>query len=153
MSKRVSKILLQVGDNYVFSKKRAPWSRKKDHKLELIGGALEYNESPFSALIRELKEEELSGILSEKAISLNPIPIEIYVGKEPHFIYRITISKDEYNKLIYNHDESYGYQLIQRNAIEVKLTLTKFITLFTPKTIRIFKALITLQKVGVDLKL
>lgn len=141
MTKKVSKLLLQVGDNYLFSKKRAPWSSKKDNKLELIGGALEYNESPLSALIRELKEEEQSGILSKKVMTLNPIPSEIYVGNEPHFIYQITISNDEYSKTIYCHDESYGYQLIQRDIIEDRSALAKCISLFTPKTIRIFQAL------------
>lgn len=141
MLKQVSKILLQVGDKYVFSKKREPWSSSKDHKLELIGGAIEYNETPFSGLIRELKEEEVSGILSEKAKRLNPIPIKLYVGNEPHFIYKITISNDEYNKMLHNVSESYGFDLIQKKVIEDKPTLKKNISFFTPKTIRIFHAL------------
>jgi hypothetical protein len=141
MLKRVSKILLLVDNHYVFSEKRAPESSEKDHKLELIGGALNEDESAFQGLIRELQEEEQSGLLSKKAEKLNLSPKEIVVKNEPHFIYRMEISNAEYKEMIHSTDESYGFHLVQDNIILDKNELRENISRFTPKTIKIFQAL------------
>ena len=107
--KRVSKIFVSVDRYYAFSEKRAPQSPWKDHRLELIGGTLNSNETPFQGLDRELREEELSGTLSEKVQLVKPVPKEMLVNDKPHFIYATTITDDEYGKLIHYPDESYGF--------------------------------------------
>lgn len=139
--KKVSKIFVLVGDKYIFSKKRSPSSPKKDKKLELIGGGLDPKETFFQGLIRELQEEEESGILAQKAKALNPTYKEIIVKEDPHFIYSMDLNKDEFKKLIPNKKESYGFYLIPKNLILNKESLRRNIELFTPKTSLIFSEL------------
>lgn len=141
LNKKVSKIFLSVNDNYVFSKKRSPRKPKKDKKLELIGGQLDSKETFFQALIRELQEEEESGILAQKAKALNPTYKEIIVKGEPHFIYTMNLNKDEFKKLIPNTEESYGFHLIQQSLVLNKEKLKSNIKLFTPKTLLILSEL------------
>jgi N-acetylglutamate synthase-like GNAT family acetyltransferase len=141
MPKRVSKAFVLIGDHYLFSEKRAPQSPEKDHRLELIGGAMESGETPFQGLLRELQEEEPSGTLSKKANTLNSTPREIVVGIEPHFIYQMTITDDEYKRITHDAHESYGFHLVQKSVIMDIDKLKANISLFTPKTIAIFREL------------
>lgn len=138
----VSKIFITVNNSFVFSKKRAPGFVYKDNKLELLGGNISKNESPFEALVRELEEEELGGILSNKVKKKNLTPKEITIdgndGKH-HFVYKIEILKSEYEKMIHNQEESYGFHLIQKDDILDKNYFKKDLVGFTPKTIGIFK--------------
>ena len=78
-----------------------------DHLLELLGGHLEPSESDFQGLLRELQEEDLSGILANKVKSLNPRPKEILVNHEKHSIYKVNITQDDYNNNSY-----YSHNLI-----------------------------------------
>jgi len=139
-TKRISKILLKAGNYYVFSYKNS--SRPGlDGKLELIGGNIEANESPFEGLIRELKEEETTETLSQKASEIRPGSIKIYVNKQEHFIYFMSITQDEYKTLRHSPDESYGFKLIEDAVILDKDEFCKNSKNFTLKTIKIFDEL------------
>jgi ribosomal protein S18 acetylase RimI-like enzyme len=141
MPKRVSKAFVLVGDHYLFSEKREPQSPEKDHRLELLGGTIGSGETPFQGLLRELQEEERSGTLLEKASTLNPSPREIAIGIEPHFIYEMAVTDDEYKRMAHDAHESYGFHLVPKSAIMDEDELRTNTSLFTPKTIAIFREL------------
>lgn len=143
LPKRVAKIFLRLDDHYVFSKKRASWLPEDAaaRRLELIGGTVVDAETPFEALIRELGEEETSGTLAEKARTLRPTPRQIVVYGEPHYIYRMTISDDEFQRMIHDPEESYGFDLVPEAVIADREKLRENAARFTRKTQGIFQAL------------
>ena len=136
----VSKVLLTCGELYVFSIKKSPLKPEKDNRLELFGGNVEPGESPFEGLVRELREEEESGTLAEKAALLKPgILKKFVVDDKTQCIYRMHLTPDEYHLLKAHPDESFGIRTI-RKAL---LTSPNLLNLkqFTPKTVAIFKNL------------
>jgi hypothetical protein len=143
LPKRVAKIFLHLDDHYVFSQKRAPWLPEDaaTRRLELIGGTIVGDETPFEALLRELQEEETSGMLAEKARTLRPTPQQIVVYGEPHYIYRMTISGDEFERMIHDPEESYGFDLVSETVIADREKLRENAARFTWKTRGIFQAL------------
>lgn len=119
MTIHISKIFIVLKEFYLFSEKRKPFS-SDDRLLELLGGRLDNSETPFQGLIRELQEEDLSGMLANKVKSLNLQPRDIVVNNENHSIYEIEITQKEYNGLKYNPTESYGFHLIEKSIIDDK---------------------------------
>lgn len=140
MEIRIAKLFVEVGDYYVFSEKKKLGS-SSNHLLELIGGRIARDETQFQGLLRELEEEDLSGILTLKSKQEGPAPKHIIVFNESHAIYKITINNDEYKKLKYSPDESYGFHKIEDRLINNKDLLKKNISRFTNKTVAIFKEL------------
>jgi len=134
-TRRIAKIILECGDRLLFSIKRAPGKPQKDQKLELIGGHVEDGETPLEGLIRELQEEEESGILAEKVRSLEPIPDDIPVQNTCHYIFRMPLSEGDLRHIRHSPSESHGYRLLHRSQPVVDPLR------FTPKTIDIFAAL------------
>ena len=143
LPKRVAKVFLRLDDHYVFSQKRAPWLPEDAaaRQLELIGGTVVGGETPFEALIRELGEEETSGTLAEKARALRPAPQQIVVYGEPHYIYRMQITGDEFERLVHDSEESYGFDLVPEAVIADREKLRENAARFTWKTQGIFQAL------------
>jgi len=139
-SKRISKLLLKAGSRFVFSYKN---SRRPglDGRLELIGGNIEQYESPFEGLIRELQEEETSGILSNKADELRPASVQISVNKQEHFIYFMSILEEEFKSLRHSPEESYGFALIDEAVILDNDEFCRNSKKFTLKTTKIFDEL------------
>lgn len=143
LPKRVAKVFLRLDDHYVFSQKRAPWLPEDAaaRRLELIGGTVVGDETPFEALVRELGEEETSETLAEKAHTLRPIPQLIIVYGEPHYIYRMTINSDEFERMVHDPEESYGFDLVPEAVIADREKLRENAARFTWKTRGIFQAL------------
>ncbi len=137
MTIHVSKIFVELKEFYLFSEKRKPRS-SNDHLLELLGGHLGNSETPFQGLVRELLEEDLSGVLANKVKSSNLQPRDIVVNNEKHSIYEIKISKNEFDNLKHNPTESYGFHLIEKSIIDDKKSLENNIYKFTKKTRKIF---------------
>lgn len=130
-----AKIFLRFGDTLLFSIKRSPFCPQKDQKLELVGGGIEMGETPMEGLIRELAEEESSGILAKKATLEVPQSRKVFVADEPHFIYDMAITQTDIDQLRMNDTESYGFQLLHKSE------LADDPVRFTPKTLGIFRAL------------
>jgi hypothetical protein len=139
MSQPRSKIFVEIGEHYLFSLKRAPDKPEKDRLLELIGGKQEDGETPFEALIRELAEEEESGILVKRVLASRPTARNVIVSNSLHQIYNVTLDQADYARLTASPEESYGFQLIPKNLMESAADFRP--DLFTPKTIKIFRAL------------
>jgi 8-oxo-dGTP pyrophosphatase MutT (NUDIX family) len=134
-TQNVAKIILECGDALLFSIKRAPGKPHKDRKLELLGGHMEAGESPSEGLIRELREEEETGLLAEKALRLLPAYEEIIVENSRHFIFRMPLEPEDLGRIRPSPSESFGYRLIPRTQPVTDPVL------FTPKTVGIFAAL------------
>lgn len=136
----VSKVLLTCGEIYVFSIKKSPLKPEKHNKLELFGGNVEPGESPFEGLIRELREEEESGTLAEKAVLLKPDIIKQFVvDDKTQCIFQMDLTPDEYHLLKTHPAESLGIRTICRALFTSSDLLN--LNQFTPKTVAIFKNL------------
>lgn len=138
--KRVSKIILLKENYFIFSIKKAPKRSEKHKKLEFFGGQVEEGETPFEGLVRELTEEECSGVLARKAVEVAPEHQEIEVSDYPHFIYTMTLTNDDLADLDPCPEESFGYRLIRKNIISKSSGMVTEKE-FTPKTVSILKKL------------
>lgn len=140
----VSKIIIICEKQYVFSIKKSPLRPFKNNRLELFGGNVDLGETPFEGLIRELKEEEMSGILAEKAKEFKLKPIKLFeVERKTQCIYQMEISLHEYSQLKAHPDESYGIRTMSQKIFETGENID--MDQFTPKTIKIFQNLGVIQ--------
>lgn len=137
---RISKIILFVDDVFIFGVKRVPRQPAKDRRLELLGGHVEKGETPLEGLIRELEEEESSALLANKASAAQLSPVEIKVGGDRHFIFRMPIVDDELDRIALDSEEHYGYQPIPR-AVVMDPELMKDGSVFSARTVKIFSKL------------
>ena len=134
----VAKIIVKVDRKDVpwllFSIKRAK-SPEKHGKLEFLGGHLEPGETPLQALVRELEEEEKSGLLSRKAAEEQPGFIEFEAGGAHHYLFEIVISENDYQIIEHDKRESLGFELIPASeAVHHRQRLT-------PRSRKIFNVL------------
>ena len=134
MPRRIAKLFLRVENMLVFSRKREPSAPQKDGRLELIGGAIETGENPFEGLLRELEEEETSGLLRRRAGQIRPVPRTFTVNGEPHYLYSIAITADEYQTLRHSPSESYGFERLPKSFPARALSRPELLSRFTPKT-------------------
>ena len=139
MTQSRSKMFVEIGDYYLFSLKREPNRPESDHRLELLGGKQESGETPFQALIREVREEEASGILAQQASDENPPARVVDVSGEAHHIYRISLRKNDWHRLVASPRESYGFHLVPKVQLEPIPEADR--ARYTPKTLAIFRAL------------
>jgi len=143
----VSKIIIICEKQYVFSIKKSPLNPCKNNRLELFGGNVDPGETPFEGLIRELKEEEMSGILAEKAKEFKLKPLKLFevddVERKTQCIYQMEISLYEYSQLKAHPDESYGIRTMSQKFFETPENID--MDHFTPKTIKIFQNLGVIQ--------
>lgn len=141
--RQVAKLMVRVGDHYLFSRKRAP-GHIKDNRLELLGGCLEPGESPFVALLREAAEEEATGQLARALAERPPGVQEILVRSkppEPHFLYWMAMEEGLARSLVADEEESYGLELVAAESIDTDRGLHTIRDRLTPKTQLIFQAL------------
>ena len=141
-SSGVAKVIVKVerGDTCccLLARKNAP-GHHKHNRLEFLGGHIE-NESPVEAIVRELKEEEKTGLLSAKLTGQQPAA-QVEVDGQNHYIFQITISQDEYLSLEHDPSESLGFELVPISALREE----KFQSRLTRKTGLI---LLALQQAG-----
>ncbi|MBF0258935.1 MAG: NUDIX domain-containing protein [Desulfamplus sp.] len=136
----VSKIIILCEQQYVFSIKKSPLKPFKNNRLELFGGNVDPGETPFEGLIRELEEEEMSGVLAKKAKEFKLEPLKLFeVEGKTQCIYQMEITEREYLKLKAHPDESYGIRTLPQTIFEISENLD--MDHFTPKTIKIFQNL------------
>lgn len=142
--KRVAKLFIRAGDQYVFSYKRAP-GKSKDNRLELLGGHVEQGEEPFEALLREAEEEEITGRLYREVYEQRPVYEEVILrhegSAEMQCIFRIEIGTDTVAKLVVDPEESYGLELIPVARFDSDTNLAAMRDEFTPKSLAIFRGL------------
>jgi 8-oxo-dGTP pyrophosphatase MutT (NUDIX family) len=140
----VSKVIIRSGKFYLFSCKKAP-GKKKDGLLEFIGGRLDQNESPFSAMLREAGEEEVTGSLVDQLLDKRPDAQELLVGNSNscrrHYIYRIEIDEAIARLFRANNTESYGFKFVRDEIVDSDVQLRDYCNQLTPMTVKIFRAL------------
>jgi hypothetical protein len=135
---RVAKVIvaIRIGSklHLLFSRKRV-FNRPESHdRLELLGGHLD-NDDPLQGAIRELREEELSGLLGGKLQDKHLIE-RIMVDGIEHHIYSMEISCEEHKQLRHNARESLGFELIAFSEMWNTATLSRL----TEKTLKILAA-------------
>ena len=135
--KKVSKVFIKIegGEEtyFLFSRKYKESNQESHGRLELLGGEIEAGESPQEGLIRELKEEDTSHTLRGKI--LRDDPQEIRISDEPHYIYEIAITWNDFSKLRHKQDESFGFELVPIGI----LSQDAFERDVTPKTKKILR--------------
>ena len=116
-----SKLRIRVGHTglVLMSRKHAPGTSKHD-RLELIGGGLDWPESPREALLRELGEEELSGDL--RAMASDPTrllgPHRVVLDHGYHYLYELRLAPEHVSRLVPNDEESVGYVAVPAGILE-----------------------------------
>lgn len=111
----VAKVLITVTNGasrfLLLSRKRAEGQRKHG-RLELLGGHIGRREGPFDGLVRELAEEEGTGVLAEHARSIEPRPREVPLRDAVYHTFQLTISFEDYLTLTPDPRESLGFLLV-----------------------------------------
>jgi ADP-ribose pyrophosphatase YjhB (NUDIX family) len=138
--RKIAKIILFLDDAILFAVKRAPSESLKDGKMELPGGGVDKRETPLQGLVRELAEEEESGVVAAKAAGLRLQPIELTVEGDRHFIYHMPLARQELEKIRMKSEETYGYKLASRANI-LDLSYMNDELVFTRRTVKIFRKL------------
>jgi hypothetical protein len=132
---RVAKVLvsIRIGSelHLLFSRKRVINRPESHDRLEFPGGHLE-NDDPLQGAIRELIEEDLSGLLGGKLQDKHLIE-KIMVDGIEHHIYSMEISNEERKQLRHNARESLGFELIAFSEMWNTATLSRL----TEKTLKI----------------
>lgn len=142
--KKRSKILIHVGGNILLSSKKEPGNETRDRKLEMPGGTHEAGESPAEALLRELQEEEISGLLAHHATTDAHPLAEIVIGDASHFLFEMSVDSDIVPKLKPG-SESYGFETLDGKIVTSNEKLNYYKDQLTPKTFALFSALIDRQ--------
>lgn len=128
-------VTVQLGTStfVLFSRKRAKKDPSKHGKLELPGGGMDTHDA-LGELCRELREEELSGMLASKARDSQPVSRMFKVGGTPHHLFQFTISFDTYLTVQHAPNESLGFKLVPLELVRD----ISFSDRLTPKTRKIF---------------
>lgn len=134
----VAKVFVRVergGETlYLFSRKNDASSRKRD-RLELLGGNVD-GATPLEGAIRELREEEGSGLLASR-LAAQHLMAAVSVEGQPHHIFMLPVSNDECARLTPDVRESLGFEWISESALRSGKTKRRF----TRKTEAIFSVL------------
>lgn len=128
-------ITIDGTNNAIMSIKKSS-NTQKDKKLEFIGGRLDINR-PYKELLRELQEEDLSQLLFSVAKKTElPYKTITLPNNEPQYIFEFSITLEQFNTLIPNSDESYGFKLVNKDSwsyFHTSYLLTKKTTLILQK--------------------
>ena len=105
-------VVVRSGVRFALLSSKNAKGKPKHGKLELLGGRLDGNESPFEALLRELCEEEQTGALAEIAEFRKPGFDARTVDRAPHHLFELTITDQQYSPLEPDPNESLGFELV-----------------------------------------
>ncbi len=115
MAYRVAKAIITVDGSdamhYLMSVKRGPGNTHR--KLEFLGGRFDRGELPRQALLRELDEEETTGLLAHLASSRANLFFPLTTGGAQHFLFPFHLTVPEFELLQHHPRESFGYRLVR----------------------------------------
>jgi hypothetical protein len=114
-------------------RKRSKNDPSKHGKLELPGGGMDTNDA-LDELCRELREEELSGLLASRARDANPVSRTFKVSGTRHHLFQFSISFETYLTVQHAPNESMGFKLVPLDLVQD----SGFASRVTPKTRKIF---------------
>ncbi len=147
-------ILQKESEHYylVSHKKARNNDPRKDNKFEFLGGKLKKKEDIFTALLREIIEEDYSLVLARQITAVkeqapNSLCYKIIeTSKERHAIFVFLMKEDDYKKLLdyYKKNEttspeSYGFTLVHESDLEITKKTKE--EKWTPKSVKILAAL------------
>ena len=137
--KAVAKILIEIDGAYLFAGK----SRVRDRgRLELLGGHVEAeDDGPFEALLRELGEEEETGLLAKEISRIRPADEKFKIGNRLQHVYRCNLGTFRWQALRPNRKEISTFVLVQRETIESPEYFLENAKLFTDMTKKLFQAM------------
>lgn len=145
---------------YIADEKRASGRQgsRKDQLWEFPGGRIDPHEDALSALLRELSEEDSSGVLHEVAsrtlqeATQGTVASSVYYRNirlktgEPHTLFRFAMSESEWQRLsLYWRNparinpEIYGFALLGLQNLDTRYQETR--ERWTPKSRKILQAL------------
>ncbi len=113
----------------LFSRKRAK-GQAKHRLLELLGGHMDHEHDPLTALLAELDEEEKSGVLVEKISTERPSSQTLIIAGTTHFLFETELTLDQYLDLRHGKKESLGFKLIPQSQVMARELQWRF----TPNT-------------------
>lgn len=117
----VAKVVVSVTDGdmnlLLFSRKRAE-GYGKHGRLEFLGGRLRKAERPLAALVRELREEEESGLLAERVRATQPPAETVRLSDARYHVFQLHITFLEYLALEHGRHESLGFVLVPRSLLQ-----------------------------------
>ena len=137
----VAKVFVRTDDGYLMVRKRAPGT-EKDNRLEHLGGHIEEGESPLEGMLRELREEETTGLLASEMQRQHPSPLRFPLeGAEDQLIFELRIDSALARRLRADEAESYGLETVSAETLENDGKLRDFRDQLTPKTLAIYRAM------------
>ena len=125
----------------LLSVKRAE-GETKHGKLEMLGGHLDGDESPIEALLRELREEEDTGLLAEKVSAEPPPHLSMDVAGALHHVFCFDLDDADLAHLQHNPAESLGFELVRTAELEAGMHRDRL----TSRTRQVLEALQQLRK-------
>lgn len=135
----VAKLIVRIrgfsGGTFLFSRKKAKGTPKHG-MLELLGGGVD-GEPPLDGLVRELEEEEKSGLLARRVRLLAPEPRVFKIDGIPHHIFELSIDFDHYLDLRHSSKESLGFKVVPASMLRDDVLWSRL----TEKTQRILAEL------------
>jgi 8-oxo-dGTP pyrophosphatase MutT (NUDIX family) len=135
----VAKVLIEIDGAYLFAGK----SRARDRgRLELLGGHVDAeDDGPFEALLRELREEEETGLLAKEISRIRPAGEKFQIGHRLQHVYRCNLGAFQWQALRPNRKEVSTFVLVQRETIETPEYFQQNAKLFTDMTKKLFEAM------------
>lgn len=118
------------------ARKRADGDPKRHDKLEMLGGHLEEGESPRTALLRELSEEEASGELARLVEAADPPFRSQAADGAPHHLFEVTLEAAAADAFRHDPDESLGFEFVRTEELEAGVMDDRL----TPRTRKILGA-------------
>ncbi len=115
VAKLLATVTIEGRQHLLLSRKRAH-GEQKHGQLELLGGRLD-DDPPFEGLLRELEEEEDSGLLAELVASRRPTAERLELPGAVYHVYRLEIDPDDLGLLVPHESESLGFELVPTEAL------------------------------------
>jgi 8-oxo-dGTP pyrophosphatase MutT (NUDIX family) len=106
--KSSAKLILTVQGNFIFAQKKDKHSSKNDgshlEHLEFLGGHLDDGETPIVGLLREIQEEDPTGLLADlftKNFSNTPSQSKLMVNwSEQHYLFFLNLDQSTFEHLL-----------------------------------------------------
>ena len=129
MTKLIVAVRMGSERSLLFSRKRAK-GQAKHRQLELLGGHMDDEEDPLTALLAELEEEEKSGVLAEHVTAERPSSQTFTIAGTTHFVFDTELTLDQYLDLRHGKKESLGFKLVPEALVAARELQWRF----TPRT-------------------
>ena len=114
-----ARIVIEDGDrrSALLSRKNAP-GRRAHAKLEMLGGHLDDDETAYEAIVRELREEEGSGVLARILAKEQPPSRMAIVDGAPHHLFEVRVTAAQCEGVHHDPHESLGFEQVPIESLD-----------------------------------